>query len=182
LFRSSGNEPINKYKTMTKFDQNVARYKAEGHKVLELIIKGKYFTEILNGTKKAEYREIKPSTEKKYIRFGTDGYPLEDENGNCVPIKYDALLLHVGYNSDRDNMLVECTGAETEVIFDDEGEPAFYFYSYKRKAIVDNEVATFDIETGEAFDADDKKIEDAEMYFVEQITYHLGQVLATDIH
>jgi len=162
-------------------DQLLAEYKASGKKVLTLILKKQYFEEILSGEKTQEFREIKPTTEKKYIIFGEDGYPEEDEDGNCIPIKYDAILFHVGYNSDRDSMLIECTGAETAVIADEEGEPEFYFYSFKRKAVVDDEVATFDTETYEAYDANGHIIEDAEAYFIEQITYDLGKIIAAKV-
>ena len=89
------------------FKEQVEAYVASGKKVLTLIIKQKYFDEIIAGTKKQESREIKPSTERKYILFDEDGYPIEDENRNIVPIQYDALLLYVGYKPDREAALVE---------------------------------------------------------------------------
>ena len=42
------------------FNEQVEAYVASGKKVLTLIIKQKYFDEIIAGTKKQESREIKP--------------------------------------------------------------------------------------------------------------------------
>jgi hypothetical protein len=57
-------------------------------KILNLIIKQFYFDEIIAGRKTQEFREIKPTTEKKYIEIDEEGYAVEDESGNAVPIKY----------------------------------------------------------------------------------------------
>lgn len=162
-------------------DQLLAEYKASGKKVLTLILKNEYFKEILNGTKKQEFREIKPTTEKKYIQFAEDGFPVEDENGNCMPLHYDAILFHVGYNADRDSMLIEVKGAQTEVFCEEDGEPIFYFYSYERKCAVDKEVKTYDPETGAAYDVNGNLIEDATQYFVEQIIFDLGEIIAAKV-
>ena len=101
------------------FNEQVEAYVASGKKVLTLIIKQKYFDEIIAETKKQESREIKPSTERKYILFDNEGYPIEDENGNTVPIQYDALLLYVGYQPNREAALVEVVSAETSLYVDD---------------------------------------------------------------
>lgn len=97
-------------------------------KVLNLIIKQKYFDAILAGRKVQEFREIRPTTEKKYIMLDNEGYAILDENGNCIPVKYDAIRFYVGYNKDRDSALVEVLGAHTEVFVDDNGEPIKYDY------------------------------------------------------
>ena len=97
-------------------------------KVLNLIIKQKYLDAILAGRKVQEFREIRPTTEKKYIEIDNEGYAVEDEKGNCVPLKYDAIRFFVGYNKDRDSALVEVVGAHTEVFVDDNGEPIRYDY------------------------------------------------------
>jgi hypothetical protein len=97
-------------------------------KILNLIIKQKYFDAIMAGRKVQEFREIRPTTEKKYIELDEEGYAVEDEKGNCVPIKYDAIRFYVGYEKDRDSALVEVKGAHTEVFVDEKGEPIFYDY------------------------------------------------------
>ncbi len=86
--------------------------------VLNLIIKKVYFDQIIAGTKKAEYREIKPSTVKKYIYI--------DENNDYKAVKYDAVRLFVGYNKDRDSALVEVTGTELTAWCDDKQNPMFF--------------------------------------------------------
>lgn len=151
----------------------------EGKAVLSLIIKQQYFNEILNGDKKQEFREIKPSTEKKYVIFEEDGYPQEDEDGNCVPIHYDYLLLYVGYNADRDSMLIECTGAHCECILDEEGEPEFYFIDNRTNKPCYPD--TYDPETYEAYDKDGNPMPEVVPYFVEQITYDQGKIVAKKV-
>ena len=97
-------------------------------KTLNLIIKQKYFDEILQGTKKQEFREVKPTTYKRLVLTQKDGDFLLDEN-NCVqPMQYDALQLYVGYNKDRDSMLVEVVGIDVEIFVDEEDEVIVYEY------------------------------------------------------
>lgn len=69
---------------------------------LYLTIKQIYFDQIANGTKKHEYREVKATTINKYFAL--------DNSGKRLSLKqYEALKLGVGYNSDRDTMLIEVT-------------------------------------------------------------------------
>lgn len=100
-------------------------------KVLNLIIKQKYFDAILAGRKVQEFREIRPTTEKKYIQLDENGVTVVDENDNSIPIKYDAIRFFVGYNKDRDSALVEVVSAYTEVFVDEKGEPIEYEYNGK---------------------------------------------------
>lgn len=68
-------------------------------KTLTLSIKQKYFDEILAGTKKQEFREIRPTNAKKYFRYVLNGkeydedmLPSEDEEPgevDLVPVKYE---------------------------------------------------------------------------------------------
>lgn len=95
-------------------------------KVLNLIIKQKYFDAILSGRKVQEFREVRPSTVEKYIQIDPDGYEVEDKDGNAVPVRYDAIKFFVGYNTDRDSALVEVVAAHTEVFVDDNNEPITY--------------------------------------------------------
>lgn len=98
-------------------------------KILTLIIKQKYFDAILSGRKVQEFREIRPTTEKKYILLDENGYAQLDENQNCIPIKYDAIRFYVGYSKDRDTALVEVLSAYTEVLVDGKGKPISYDYN-----------------------------------------------------
>lgn len=123
--------------------------KPEEMRILTLIIKQKYFDEIIAGTKKEEMREIRPTTYKKYIELDpADGAFLCDDNGNSIPLEYDAIRFYVGYNKDRDTALVEVERAET------------YFW--------------LDPETDEAITYEDK---DGDTWYLEGISYHLGKVL-----
>ena len=73
-----------------------------GMKVLPLNIKKIYFDEIINGTKKIEYRELKQTTLNKYTY-------LDESDGKRYLRRYDALRLFVGYNKDRESALVQVT-------------------------------------------------------------------------
>ena len=98
-------------------------------KVLTLIIKQKYLDAILQGRKVQEFREIRPTNEKKYILFDEKGQPVLDENDCCVPIKYDAIRFYVGYQKNRDTALVEVKSAFTQVLVNDKGQPISYDYN-----------------------------------------------------
>ena len=73
-----------------------------GLKVLTLKIKKIYFDEIINGTKKIEYRELKQTTLNKYTY-------IDESDGKRYLRRYDALRLFVGYNKDRESALVQVT-------------------------------------------------------------------------
>ena len=95
-------------------------------KVLNLIIKQKFFDEIVSGKKKQEFREVTPTTIKKYLQLDEDGYELEDENGYAIPIKYDAIQFYVGYRKDRDSALVQVKETICEIEFNEFGNPIIY--------------------------------------------------------
>lgn len=69
-------------------------------RVLSLNIKKQYFDEIINGTKKVEYRELKQSTLNKYTY-------IDEADGKRYLRRYEALRLFVGYNKDRESALVQ---------------------------------------------------------------------------
>jgi len=126
-------------------------------KVLNLIIKQVYFDAIIKGEKKQEFREVKPTTIKKLLQLDENGFEVEDENGNALPIRYDAIQFYVGYNKDRDAALVEVKDAYTEMFVDEKGE-----------------VITYE----EGTDKDGKPL----VWVAEQVVYNLGKVLKKDIH
>ena len=95
-------------------------------KVLNLIIKQKYFDAILAGRKVQEFREVRPTTNNKLLQIDEDGYEIQDADGNAQPIKYDAIQFYVGYNKDRDSALVEVVGAHCEIFVDENDEPITY--------------------------------------------------------
>ena len=110
-------------------------------KVLTLIIKQKYFDAILQGRKVQEFREIRPTNEKKHILIDQEGYAQLDDEGNCIPIKYDAIRFYVGYQKDRDTALIEVLSAYTQILCDSKGHPITYDYNgeeYSAEQIVYN--------------------------------------------
>ena len=121
-------------------------------KTLTLIIKQCYFDEIIKGTKKQEFREVKPTTIKRLVQLDKDGYEVEDENGNAQPIQYDALKLYVGYAKNRASALVEVKSAYCEIITDEKGEPIIYEHGIDKN--------------GEPL-----------TWVVERVVYNLGKVL-----
>ena len=137
---------------MKKRNEDAPKYDNMGLKVINLIIKQKYFDAILSGKKKKEYREIRPQNERKYVLIDDEGYAVEDENGNCKPVQYDAIRFFVGYNKDRDTALVRITGAYTEMFVDERGEPISYQYGKDENG-------------------------DPITYYAEQIVYELGEIL-----
>lgn len=90
-------------------------------KVLTLIIKQKYFDEILAGTKTQEFREIRPSSQSKYCELDEEGF-CKEVDGVFIPKKYDAIKFYVGYNKDRASALVEVKGANIELFVDENDE------------------------------------------------------------
>lgn len=126
-------------------------------KILNLIIKQKYFDAILDGSKVQEFREVKPTTIKKLIQLDEDGYEIEDEDGNSLPIEYDAIRFYVGYNKNRDTALVEVKDAYTEYFVDENNEPITY-------------------EIGK--DEEGNSL----LWLAEQVVYNLGKVLEKDIN
>lgn len=143
---------------MKRVNTSAPKYDNKGLKVLNLIIKQKYFDLIMSGRKTQEFREIRPTNERKYVLIDDEGYAIEDENGNCVPVKYDAIRFFVGYNPDRDTALVRVESAYTEIFVDEQGNPIYYEFGKDEK-------------TGEPI-----------QYFAEQIVYNLGEILDKDIH
>lgn len=80
-------------KEQTTFDNT-------GMKVLTLNIKKIYFDEIMSGTKKIEYRELKQTTLNKYTY-------VDEADGKRYLRRYNALRLFVGYHKDRESALVQ---------------------------------------------------------------------------
>ena len=71
-----------------------------GWRILTLNIKQIPFNQILKGEKTIEYRDLKPSTMKRYTW-------VETATGNRYLRKFDALRLCVGRTAESDQMLVE---------------------------------------------------------------------------
>ena len=105
---------------------NFVRKRKVMKKELQLIIKQEFFDAIVAGKKKQEFREVKPTTIKRYLQLDEDGFEVEDEDGNALPIEYDVIRFFVGYKKDRDSAIVEVVGAHCEIFVDDNDEPIIY--------------------------------------------------------
>lgn len=77
-------------------------FDTSGMKVLTLNIKKVYFDEIMSGTKKIEYRELKQTTLNRYTY-------IDETDGKRYLRRYDALRLFVGYHKGRESALVQVT-------------------------------------------------------------------------
>ena len=80
--------------------RKLSSYDTTGMKILTLNIKKVHFDEIIKGTKKTEYRELKQATIKKYTY-------VDEADGKRYLRRYDALRLFVGYHKDRESALVQ---------------------------------------------------------------------------
>lgn len=99
-------------------------------KVLQLIIKQNFFDEIIKGAKKQEFREVRPTTQKKYV-------VLDEEDAITDIIQYDAIQFFVGYNKDRDSALVEVVDAHLEEVVDESDKPIYYDYKGQQNQMID---------------------------------------------
>lgn len=117
--------------------------------VLTLSIKQNFFDEILSGAKKQEFREVRPSTQKKYCELDEEGYcKFDEEKGIFVPRHYDAIKFLTGaYNKGpRPWALVEIKDANIELLVDENDK----FIELEEKG---------------------------EPYYMAQIVYDLGEVI-----
>ena len=78
-------------------------------KILHLTLKKKWFDQILAGTKKIEYREIKPYWTKR----------LFDDNGKSK--HYDIIYFRNGYSKDAHKMQVKFKGIRIGLLKEDIG-------------------------------------------------------------
>lgn len=126
-------------------------------KQLTLRIKRQYFIDILRGTKKSEYRDVKPTTSAKLIYFVCDGkiykreadLPKGDITIDAHPIPYATLQLINGYAADAPRLVVEVKSADFYILADEDGNDITYDYK-------------------------------GEVYLAAQVEYHLGRIVSTD--
>jgi len=84
----------------------------------------KSFTNIIDGKNREIELLLTPDNERESVEMEdpedlTNSYVKEDEHGNCIPLKYDAL--RVLYNNEY--VVVEVKEAYTEILVDDNDEP-----------------------------------------------------------
>lgn len=95
-------------------------------RTLNLSIKQKYLDAIKDGRKVQEFREVRPNNIKKYLQLDEDGFEVEDENANSIPIEYDAILFTS--KETGDTALVEVVSSRCEIMVNDNREPIEYEY------------------------------------------------------
>lgn len=106
--------------------------------ILTLIIKQKWFDEIIKGTKNVETREIRPTTQKRHV--------ILDENEAIIDIiKYDAIRFYVGYNSGRDSALVQVKDVQLIEIVDENNNPIYFDYKGQKNQMINIEYQLGDI-------------------------------------
>ena len=81
-------------------------------KTLHLTLKSEYFNQILNGTKKEEYRQIK----KHWIIRLCENKSVIGINFDCIhefyPKKYEKVRFTNGYSKTSPSFTIECKGIE----------------------------------------------------------------------
>lgn len=95
-------------------------------RTLKLSIKQKYLDAIKDGRKVQEFREVRPNNVKKFLQLDENGFELEDENANAIPVEYDAILFTS--KETGDTALVEVKAARNEIMVDDKRNPIEYEY------------------------------------------------------
>lgn len=95
-------------------------------RTLELSIKQKYLDAIKDGRKVQEFREIRPNNIRKYLQLDEDGFEVEDDDANAVPIEYDCI--HFKSKETGDTALVEVTGSRCEIMLGENKQPIEYEY------------------------------------------------------
>ena len=96
-------------------------------RTLNLSIRQKYLEAIKDGRKVQEFREIRPNNIKKYLQLDADGFEVEDENANAIPVVYDAIQFTS--KETGDTALVEVKSARSEIMLDDNQQPIEYEYN-----------------------------------------------------
>ena len=124
---------------------------------LYLPIKQINFNAIIEGTKIAEYREIKDTTFKKYLQTwkenGEEGFIIDEDkvgveeeldimiyNGGVypfIPIEYNYLNLVLGYEKERDTATVEVVDITFEIAKGKDGKDARFFWDEVNGLTVD---------------------------------------------
>lgn len=95
-------------------------------RLLKLSIKQKYLEAIKDGRKVQEFREIRPNNVQKYLKLDEEGFEIEDENANAIPIEYDAILFTS--KDTGDTATVEVKAARTEIMTGENKQPIEYEY------------------------------------------------------
>lgn len=109
--------------------ETIAKLKKEGKNIIYLVIKQKYFDAIMQGRKVQETREVRPQYSRRFLQHDEEGYIIEDEHRNAIPVHYDYIHFATGYNKDRDEALVEVKDEySVTLVHESTGEPIVIEY------------------------------------------------------
>ncbi|MEG2495585.1 MAG: ASCH domain-containing protein [Mucinivorans sp.] len=114
-------------------------------KILTLSIKQQNFDDILSGEKTQEFREVRPTTQKKYLKFISNGKTYDDlgdvpDGGEIGAdlIQYDAIKFLTGaYEGVRPFAIVEVKDIAVDFITGDDDLPVPYEVNGKRYFLMD---------------------------------------------
>lgn len=110
-----------------RFSQSHLKRKVKMNENLTLSIKQVFFDEILAGKKTSEFREVTPTTLKRYVNCV---YNEDDKDENSFLfydlIPYKTITFYTGqFKGKRKGIKIECLGANVEHDEDDKGKNIF---------------------------------------------------------
>ena len=149
-------------------------------KTLNLIIKQKFFDEIIAGAKKEEYRICDSAfLLNKYCNWYADGksydklkdIPLDAKEWYPKIKDFDAIQFYVGYNKDRASALVELKGHEVQGVVDDEYYADLSDEEYNKLANSEEDVKCL------TFEYKVPGIDEPFNFNVCRFTFHLGKII-----
>lgn len=87
------------------------------------------YDRILSGEQTELCREVRPLNVAQYIQLDEDGFELEDQDCNAIPVQYQAIFLQDSYDKNSRAMMISVLDVSTRMLVDDEGELITYRYN-----------------------------------------------------
>ena len=87
------------------------------------------FDRIRSGAQTELCREVRPINVAQYLQLDADGFELEDEDCNAIPVQYQAILLQDGYDKNSRALMISVDSISTRMLVDEEGELITYRYN-----------------------------------------------------
>lgn len=123
-----------------------------GLNVINLTIDQYTFDNIMKGEQKEYCLEITPENERELVLIDDENFAIEDENGNCITIEYDAIRFFV--EDGEDTALVRIEESYSQFLIDEDGMPITYLRDPKKSPE-----------------------DDSNLYYVEEVVYVLGEII-----
>ena len=89
------------------------------------------FDRIRSGEQTELIREVRPMNIDQHLQLDENGFELEDENLNAIPVHYDAILLQDGYDKNCRALMISVQSARAVMLVDDNDELITYRYDEK---------------------------------------------------